>query len=219
MPAYLARPTTTPAPGIVMLQEIFGVNAAMRAKADDFAAAGFAVLVPDLYWRLQPRIDLGYSEADRKQGFGYMQRFDFAQGVADCVTAAEWLARDPGCSGAVSFVGFCMGGKLAVLAGARYAPTRAVASFYGVKLDESLDVLRQLKAPFQFHVGDRDGHIPVETVGKVREALAGKAGAQVYQYPGAQHGFFNRLREDVYDKTAADLAQNRTLEMLRSVAD
>ena len=218
MAGYLAQPAAASAPGIVMVQEIFGVNAAMRAKADDFAEAGFAVLVPDLFWRLQPRVDLGYTEEERKQGFGYMQRFDFKLGVADCVMAAEWLAARPECSGAVSFVGFCLGGKLAVLAGARYPGTRAVASFYGVKLDESVDVLRELKTPFQFHVGDRDAHIPAEAVDKVRAALAGKENAHVHLYAGAQHGFFNRMRAEVYAPAAAALAQSRTLEMLRKAA-
>lgn len=215
MDAYVARPAASRAPGIVLLQEIFGVNAAMRAKADDLAAAGYAVAVPDLFWRLQPRVDLGYSEPERQQGFGLMQKFDAARGVADTVATASWLAAQPFGNGKVAFVGFCLGGKIALLAGARYADTAAVISFYGVRLDQNLAELAALRAPFQFHVGDRDSHIPSATVEVLRRATAGRADREIHVYPGAQHGFFNRLRGEVYDATAAEQANGRMLAVLQ----
>lgn len=214
MDAYLAAPPQGKGLGVVMLQEIFGVNAAMRAKAEDLATAGYAVLVPDLFWRLERRVDLGYGEEDRRRGFQFLQRFDVSAGAADAVAAARWLAAHPASTGRVAFVGFCLGGKIAALAGARYADTAAVVSFYGVKLDENLAELAALRAPFQFHVGDKDAHIPAATVETVRAAVADRRGHEVHVYPGAQHGFFNRLRGDVYDAAAATLATSRMLTLL-----
>src|SRR5690349_840394 len=106
MDAYLALPPAGKGLGVVMLQEIFGVNAAMRAKAEGLAADGCAVLVPDLFWRAERRVDLGYSEPERQRGFELMKRFDMQAGVADAVAAAKWLARHPASNGRVAFVGF-----------------------------------------------------------------------------------------------------------------
>jgi carboxymethylenebutenolidase len=214
MDAYLALPPSGHGPGIVMLQEIFGVNTAMRAKAEDLAAAGYVVVVPDLFWRLQRRVDLGYGEADRQQGFGFMKQFDMAGGAADAADAALWLATQPACSGKIGFVGFCLGGKVAVLAAARTPDVAAVVSFYGVKLEDNMAELASLRAPFQFHVGDKDAHIPAAGIDKVRAAVAERPGAAVHVYPGAQHGFFNRLRGDVYDEAAARLATGRMMQVL-----
>lgn len=209
MDAYLALPPSGKGLGVVMLQEIFGVNAAMRAKADDLAKEGFVVLVPDLFWRAERRVDLGYSEAERQRGFELMKRFDIKYGGDDAVAAAEWLATHPACTGSVAFVGFCLGGKIAALAGARYDGTAAVVSFYGVKLDDNIAELKSLRVPFQFHVGDNDAHIPLTTVGNIRAALSGQPDKEIHVYPNAQHGFFNRLRGEVYDTTAASLAKAR----------
>lgn len=214
MDAYLALPPSGKGPGVVMLQEIFGVNAAMRAKADDLAKDGFVVLVPDLFWRAERRVDLGYSEAERQRGFELMKRFDMQAGVTDTAAAAEWLSGQPACAGSVAFVGFCLGGKIAALAGALYKGTAAVVSFYGVKLDDNIAELKSLRAPFQFHVGDKDAHVPLTVVDTLRAALSGRPNNEIHVYPNAQHGFVNRLRRDVYDPTAATLAKARMLALL-----
>jgi carboxymethylenebutenolidase len=215
MDGYLALPPGgKKGLGVVMLQEIFGVNAAMRAKAEDLASAGFVVLVPDLFWRAERRVDLAYTESDRQRGFDLMKRFDMQAGISDAVAAARWLTAHPACRGRVGFVGFCLGGKVAALAGARHPDTAAVVSFYGVKLDDNLAELTSLRAPFQFHVGDKDTHVPLSTVEKLRAALAGRREAEIHVYANAQHGFFNRLRADVYNPTAANLAKARMLALL-----
>ena len=118
MGVFLARPDKPNGVGVVMLQEIFGVNDAMRRKAEVFAEAGLTVAVPDLFWRLQPRVALTYSQEDRQQAFSYMKNFDLDTGTDDVVATGLWFASQPGIA-EVAVVGFCLGGKLAVLAGAR----------------------------------------------------------------------------------------------------
>lgn len=216
MAAFLAEPTSPSRGGIVLLQEIFGVNEAMRDKARAFAAQGYSVLTPDLFWRLEPRVDLGYGEDDRKRGFGLMQKFDQASGARDVRTAATWL-RTSLAGKPVALVGFCLGGRMAALAAARNPDVAAVVSFYGVRLDLCPDELRAITAPFQFHVGDQDAHVPADHVAAVRETLAGKTNAEVFVYPGAQHGFYNRLRQDVFDAEAAEPARSRVIALLQKV--
>lgn len=200
-------------PGMVMLQEIFGVNAAMQDKARRFAALGYTVLVPDLFWRLQPRIALGYTDEDRKKGFDLFNRFDFKAGIADIAAAARFL-EDKSSGKRIGVIGFCLGGRLAVAATAAY-PFAAVASLYGVKLEADPERLRAIDVPLQIHVGDKDAHVPMQAVQQIKETLKGKANAQVFVYPGAQHGFFNAAREEVYSAEAAALAERRIEEMLR----
>lgn len=215
MDAYLVMPASQPRGGIIMLQEIFGVNEAMRQKAHKFAEAGFATLVPDLFWRLSPRIDLNYSEDERKQGFSLLQRFNQVDGAGDANSAAEWLTRRLGGAVPVSIVGFCIGGRIAVLAAAKNPNLKSVISYYGVKLDECADALKSLRMPFQFHVGDQDAHVPMAAVDAVREIVADKPNAEIFVYPMAQHGFFNPMRTDVFAEEAAAEAMDRTTALLR----
>lgn len=197
-------------PGIVMLQEVFGVNPAMQDKARKFAALGYAVLVPDLFWRMEPRVSLGYAGKDREKAFELFGRFDFAAGIQDIAAAAKWFERShPG----IGVMGFCLGGKLAVASTAAY-PFRAVASVYGVKLEADPERLRAINVPLQIHVGDKDAHVPMEAVQQIREAVKGKPNVEVFVYPGAQHGFFNAARPEVYSPDAAKQAQARLVGML-----
>lgn len=214
MDAYMAMPSGQPRGGIVMLQEIFGVNEAMRQKAHKFADAGFATLVPDLFWRLSPRVDLNYSEDERKQGFALLQQFNQAKGADDTNEAAAWLANKLGGHAPISIVGFCIGGRIAVLAAAKNPELKSVSSYYGVKLDECADALRSLEMSFQFHVGDQDAHVPAATVDAVRKIVAGKPNAEIFVYPTAQHGFFNSARADVYAADSATTAMDRTIALL-----
>lgn len=195
--------------GIVMLQEVFGVNPAMQDKARKFAAHGYTVLVPDLFWRMEPRVSLGYSGKDREKAFDLFGRFDFAAGIQDIAAAAKWLERS---HPAVAVMGFCLGGRLAVAATAAY-PFKAVASLYGVKLEADPERLQAVQVPLQIHVGDNDAHVPMEAVGRIQELLKEKPGAEVFVYPGAQHGFFNAARQEVYSPDAARQAEARISAM------
>lgn len=212
MSGFHVAPEGRAVPGLVMLQEIFGVNPAMQEKARRFALLGYAVLVPDLFWRQQPRVSLGYGADDRKRGFELMQGFDLAHGAADVAASARWLAAQPGSAGRLGVIGFCLGGRLAVTAQQEHR-FDAIASLYGVRIDADPDGLRRLDVPFQFHVGDRDAHVSAESVDAVRKAVDGTPNAQVFVYPGAQHGFFNPLRADVFAPEAATLAERRIAEL------
>jgi carboxymethylenebutenolidase len=214
--AFVAEPSSPARGSLVMLQEIFGVNEAMRGKARDFASAGFSVIVPDLFWRLKRRVDLGYGEDERKEAFALMQKFDQASGAADIRDVIAWLRHRDG--GKVGLVGFCLGGRMAVLAAAGNPDVSAVSSFYGVRLDLCPDQLRALSAPFQFHIGDRDAHVPAEHVNAVSAIVARMPLAEVFVYPGAQHGFYNRQRTDVYNAEAATLARSRAIALLTQAA-
>jgi carboxymethylenebutenolidase len=216
MSGLLAEPSAPANGGIVLLQEIFGVNAAMRDAAHFFAGEGYSVLAPDLFWLLERRVDLGYSDADRQRGFGLMQAYDQTAGTSDIAAAIGWLRAHLSAK-AVALVGFCLGGRMAVLAGAGNPDVTAIVSFYGVRLDSCAEKLRALAVPFQLHVGDRDAHVPHEHIDAVRSAVAGKPGAEVFVYEGAQHGFCNRLRKEVFAEEAAALASSRALRLLRPV--
>jgi carboxymethylenebutenolidase len=214
--AYVAAPAGKASPGVLLLQEIFGVNAAMREAADQFALQGFAVAVPDLFWRQERRVELGYAPEDRKRGFGLMQGHDFAASIADIVALGKILPTESEFAAPVSVLGFCLGGKLAVLAGAQL-PAAAIISFYGVRLDQDLATIAAFEGPLQVHVGSADEHVPAETVEKLRVVAAGKPDMTVFAYDGAGHGFFNPSRPEVHDAAAAQQAFDRAVAVLRSV--
>lgn len=217
MSAYLALPESGQGPGIVLLQEIFGVNIAMREKASKLAAQGYVVMVPDLFWRQTPNVQLGYDDAGRAEGFKLLQSFDFAKGVEDIKATFHALKSRPECRCAPAFVGFCIGGKLAVMAGAAESSASAVVSFYGVALENNLDQLRALQMPTQLHFGDHDAHIPLEKVETISSAVMGQSNINVYVYKGGQHGFFNHQRDEVFNEEASALALRRALEILPAV--
>lgn len=215
MQAYMALPSGKASPGIVIAQEIFGVNASLRTVADEFAAEGFAVIVPDLFWRIRPGIELGYTDADRHEAFGLLKKFDARKAVQDLNDAASWFGRREVVS-SVAVLGFCLGGRLAILAAASNPGYAAAISFYGVRADENADEIRAINCPFQFHVGDNDSQIPIEVVKVVEESIADRPNARLFVYPGAQHAFFNKDRGDTYDPAASRLAKERVLTALRS---
>ena len=186
----------------------------MRLAADELAAAGFVVLVPDLFWRLEPGIELGYSDEDRQVAVGYWGQFNNELGASDAAATAAYLKAMPECSGKVAMLGFCLGGKMAVMSAAQ-AEADAVVSFYGVKLQENIAELKAMPCPLQLHVGDNDLHVPMDVVNQLKEELADNANAETYVYPGAVHGFFNKVREGIYHPEASAAAEEHTLNFLR----
>src|SRR5690349_5882467 len=135
--AYMALPASGYGPGIVVLQEIFGVNQYLRDVADWYAAHGFVALVPDLFWRIQPGIELTDKGDDWKKAIELYQKIDEKKAVEDSAAALEFLRKHSSCSGRAGAVGFCMGGKLAYLLSVRYKPDCAVG-YYGVGIEQSL---------------------------------------------------------------------------------
>jgi carboxymethylenebutenolidase len=214
MRTYRALPASGRGPAVVVLQEIFGVNAAMRAVAEDLANEGFVALVPDLFWRIEPGMELGYGEDGMTAARAAWGRFDLEQGAADAAATVEVARSLADGAGKVAVLGFCLGGQLAVKVAAR-TPVDAVVSFYGVQLDKSGEEIAAIAAPLQVHYGDADAHISPDA----REVLAmasERASVDVFVYPDAGHGFFNAFRPAGHDAEASRQAHARVLTLLRS---
>ena len=210
---YLAVPEAGSGPGLVLGQEIFGINKTMRATADTFAEEGYVVLVPDMFWRIEPGVELSYSEADFAKAFGFMERFDIDLGVEDIGAAMDALRALPECTGKVGYMGFCLGGKLAYLSAARLDPSVSI-SFYGVGLPDLLGEADKITCPMVFHCPELDKFMPPEGVAALRAAFAARTDVEIYAYPGADHGFYNHDRE-VFDKPSVSMAHSRTIAALR----
>ncbi|MBV8538809.1 MAG: dienelactone hydrolase family protein [Alphaproteobacteria bacterium] len=213
--AYLARPEKGGGPGLVLAHEIYGATATMRAFADLYAEEGYTVIVPDLFWRTRPRIELSYAAQDRDEGLKLGRALDTNQAINDLAAAREFLRAHPACKGKVGGLGFCLGGKLVALAAARGALDCAV-SYYGVGLEAFIGELKAAHTPLVLHFGSEDKNVPATTVEALRTALAGEETVELYVYPGADHGFASSDRA-TYNKPAAGLAHSRSIALLRKV--
>lgn len=213
---YLSLPPTGKGPGIVLLQEIFGVNASIRGVADAYAADGYVVLAPDVFWRAEARVELGYDDADRQRGIALMQRTDLSQVVQDIGQAVQTLRAMSEVQGPVASIGYCYGGLLSYCAAADTSVDAAVC-YYGGGIQNHLDLADKIQKPILFHYGEKDNHIPLEAVGQVKERFVGRGNATVHIYPGAEHGF-NASARSSYQQHAAALAHGRTLVFLSELA-
>jgi len=209
---YLALPASGYGPGIVVLQEIFGVNDHMRSIADWYAAHGFVALCPDLFWRMERGVEL--TEKDRSKAFELYQKLDEAKAVEDAAAALEFLRKHSACSGRVGAVGFCLGGNLAYLLSVRFKPDCAVG-YYGVSIEKSLDEAKNLSAPLLLHIAGRDQFCPPEAQAQIHSTLGSNPLATIYDYAGAGHAFARPSGEH-HDAAAAELANLRSLEFFVS---
>ena len=210
---YLTVPVSGKGPGIVLCQEIFGINAYVREVADYYAEEGYVVLAPDLFWRLEKDVDLGYTEADWKKAFDFFTRFDTDKGVADITAAVKALRARPEVAGKVGALGFCLGGKLAYLAAARSGVDVAVG-YYGVGIEGNLN--EPPKCPLVLHFAEQDKFVPPEAVAKIKDALQDHAAVEIYVYPGQDHAFA-RTGGDHYHKPSALMAHHRSIAAFRRV--
>jgi carboxymethylenebutenolidase len=208
---YLALPPAGQGPGLVLWQEIFGVNDHIRGVAEQYALDGFVVLAPDAFWRQAPRVELGYEGADRDQAMRLMQGYAGDQALADIASSVRALRARPEVQGKVGSFGYCMGGRLAYLAAATAGIDAAVA-FYGGGIHNQLERAGAIHCPIQFHYAGSDDHIPPAAVDSVKAALAGKE-AEVHVYPGSAHGF-NCWARASYHAPSAALAHGRALAFL-----
>lgn len=212
--AYLALPPAARGPGLLLLQEIFGVNEHIRAVAEQYALDGFVVLAPDLFWRQGPRIELGYEGADRQRANALKSSLEPEQTWRDLAASLAALRARPECSGRIGALGYCLGGRLAFNAAASLDVDAAVA-YYGGGIQDQLSLAEQIRCPVQFHYGVLDAHIPPEAVEAVREAMADKD-AEVHVYPAAGHGFNCWARASHHPASAA-LAHGRSLAFLAAL--
>ena len=208
---YLSVPAAGAGPGVVVIQEIFGVNAVMRGVSDWLAGEGYMALCPDLFWRQEPGIQLSdRTPAEWERAFELFGGFDLEAGVKDLDATVETLRGTDGCLGKVGAIGFCLGGRLAYLAATRTKADAAVG-YYGVMLDEHLD--EAIHCPLALHMAGADEFAPPEVRRKVHAALDGNARVTLYDYPGQGHAFAC-LGGEHYDKVSAELADGRSLAFL-----
>src|SRR5690348_14256510 len=209
---YLALPASGYGPGIVVLQEIFGVNEYMREVTDWYAAHGFVALCPDLFWRMERNVELTGSDWDK--AIDFYKRLDEAKAVEDSAAALEFLRKHPACNGRAGAVGFCLGGKLAFLLSVRFKPDCAVG-YYGVGIEKSLAEAKNLSAPLLLHIAGGDPFCPPEAQSQIHAALDANPLATLYDYAGMGHAF-GRPGGEHYDAAAAELADLRTLKFFVS---
>ena len=207
--AYLASPASGHGPGVVVIQEIFGVNAVVRQICDYHAARGRFALAPDLFWRLEPGVQLtDQTQDDWGKAFGLMQRFDVDKGVVDIQASLSHLRKVPGCSAKAGTVGYCLGGQLAFLAGTR-TDSDANVGYYGVNLQNRLNEAGKLKKPLMLHVAAKDAYCPPEAQAQIMDGLKGNPLVTIHVYPEMDHAFAREGGQH-YDKACADLANTRT---------
>jgi carboxymethylenebutenolidase len=216
--AYCAAPASAaPAPGVLLFQEIFGINDNMRGLADRLAAEGYVVLVPDVFWRLERRFERK-DESGLGDAMAMVGRLDFEKVRDDIRATHAHLLGLPECNGRVGAVGFCLGGTLAFLAAATSEVdgrgVDAAVSYYGSGNNDLLGMVTQLSCPTMFHYGTTDPFIPEDKIVEVEEAIAGHPHLSLHRY-AAGHAFSNWDAPSMYDEAAATEAWGRTLAFFR----
>jgi len=212
---YLATPASGKGPGVVIIQEIFGVNPWVRSVADWYAGHGFMSLALDLFWRIKPGVVLDPTKDDElKAGFDYYGKFNVETGVEDVQSAITTLRGLPGCTGKVGHMGFCLGGLLTYLAAAR-TDSDAASSYYGGGINTKLDEVATITKPTILHIAGDDEYIPAAAQEKIKDGVKGNPNITVYVYPGTQHAFCRSTDPRHYDAAACTLAHGRTLELFK----
>jgi carboxymethylenebutenolidase len=201
-------------PGLLLVQEIYGLSDYLRAVAGDLAGLGYVVAAPDLFWRVQPGWAAAHDDEGLAASLALASRFDAATGVADTVAAFAQLAALPETSGGTGIIGFCFGGTFAYLAAVQARPD-VVLSFYGSGVPDQTGLLDSITCPVQFHFGGNDAYIPRDQVRRVEEAAAGHPGVEIHVEEDAGHAFHNRKAPMFYQPGPAARAWQRAEEFLR----
>jgi carboxymethylenebutenolidase len=200
-------------PGLVLIQEIFGVGAYIRAVAADLAALGYVVAAPDLFWRLQRGWEADHDEEGLKASVGLASRLDADAAVADLTAVHAHLSGRPEATGPIGALGFCLGGSMAYLLAARVELAAAV-SFYGSSVPSRLDALDEIGCPVQFHFGGSDPYIPRDQVAAVERAVAERPDMEIHVQEDAGHAFHNRKAPMFYQPEPARRAWELTERFL-----
>ena len=211
--AYITRPKTLPAPAVVVLHEVFGVNSDIRKTCGELTEQGFIAVAPDLFWRQEPGVDLSVtSEPDWQHGLRLYQAYDRDAGARDIKDTTDVVAKLPGCIGKVAVLGYCLGGLMTFLTAVRYSVDAAVV-YHGGDTEKYLGEANGLDAPLLMHLAEEDEFISKAAQAEIKAALASKPNVTVYSYPG-QHHAFARHNGEHYNAAAAALANGRTREFL-----
>ena len=211
---YFAAPEGGPHPGVIVIQEIFGLNEHIRAVTERLAGEGFACLAPDMFWRAQPGYVTGYTPENVAEAIQVRGKIDDGRAAEDIRAAMAVLAARPESTGGKpGVVGFCWGGLMTYLSAARLG-TGAAAAYYGGGTVNYLGEFGNISSPIQFHLGELDDSIPMDQVEQIQKAATGNANAEVHLYPEAGHGFNCDMRESYHAPSAAQ-AWERTLALFR----
>jgi carboxymethylenebutenolidase len=214
MGAYLAIPDHVPAGAIIAIMEIWGVNDTMRHHAHEFAQAGFICLVPDLFWRQEPRVELSDGNADHvRKAFDLYYDFDYDLAVRDMEDTWHYLAKRPECNGKVGAVGYCLGGKLCYLMCCRTEIDCAVA-YYGTYIEHNIREAKNLHRPFVLHMAMKDRWVQAEVNDLLERRLSPNPLVAIHKYPGADHAFA-RIGGKTYSKPEADRALSVTIDFFK----
>jgi carboxymethylenebutenolidase len=204
--AYLARPSGAPKAAIVVIQEIFGVNAVMRELTDGFAAQGYLAICPDLFWRIEPGVDItDKTQEEWQKAFALYGQFKPDTGVADIQATIDHVRSE---AGKVGCVGYCLGGLLAFLTAAR-TDVNASVSYYGVGIDQVAGEMANVGAPLMLHIAEEDKFVSKEAQAAILAAAKDRAGIEAHTYPGLDHAFA-RMGGEHWDEAGATLANSRT---------
>jgi len=215
---HLAVPDGGNGPGILLLQEIFGVGDFLKAKAADLAALGYVVLCPDVFWRIKPGIALAHDEAALADAFGYATRYstevDDETKIADLGAALDHLRSRPEVGGhCCGVMGYCLGGFLAYLVACNCSPDACV-SYYGSGIADRLDESDRIECPILFHFGGNDPYIPNEQVDAIRVRLGDRPGVEIQVQHQAGHAFENHLAPQFHDPAASAVSWPLTVSFL-----
>ena len=212
--AYIARPKTLPAPAVVVLQELFGVNADIRKHCDELAEQGYLTVAPDLYWRQEPGVDLNVtSQADWDHGLRLYSAYDRDAGARDIKDTIDAVRNLPECNGKVALLGYCLGALMVFMTAVRSDGIDAAVWYHGADTEKYLGEVDGLHAPLLMHVAEEDEFISKAAQAEIEAALAQKPYVTIYSYPGQNHAF-SRHNGAHYNAAAAHLANGRTSEFL-----
>ncbi|MHA7820619.1 MAG: dienelactone hydrolase family protein [Erythrobacter sp.] len=207
--AYVARPDGTPKAAIIVIQEIFGVNRGIRQKCDKLAADGYLAVAPDLFWRLEPGIELDPDiEEEFQQALDWMGKFDQDTGIRDIEATIHHIRREMGVT-KVGCVGYCLGGRLVFMTAAR-TDIDASVGYYGVGIDGLLREKHAIAHPVMLHIPTADGFVDADTQKAMHEGLDDHPKAVLHDYEGLDHGFATEIGKR-RDEEAANLADSRTM--------
>jgi carboxymethylenebutenolidase len=211
--AYVAVPKSGKGPGILLAQEIFGINDYIREVADYYAEEGYVVVAPDLFWRQQPNVELGYTPEDWQKAFGFFQGFNVDKGIEDIDATLAVLRERPELDGKVGVLGFCLGGKLAYLTACRCDVDVAVG-YYGVGIENNIEEAKNIKGRLVLHFAEQDKFCPAAARESIFAALNDKPNVELYLYPGVDHAFARPVSEH-YHKPSALMAHQRSVTAFR----
>ena len=207
--AYVSLPPAGFGPGLLVIQEIFGVNDHIKNICDQYALDGFVAVAPDVFWRQEPRVELSYDSAGIAKGLQLFDGLNIDIAAAELQRAVEAIRHIPSCTGKVGALGFCMGGLLAFVCAAR-AGVESSVIYYGTRLDQHLELVQDITCPLLFHFASDDEHISTQTVKKIKMSLSGKDNCRVVVHKNSGHGF-NCWERDSWNQSAAATARGQSL--------